>query len=373
MHRGAEAYPLDVAVLGSLVVAHHPQDSFFFGTISASIDRPGGGFMRFAWAPFDAAAAAAAMLPPACRRSLMMEARYCCSDQQYTANHQQKAGSASPFPGRSCFPIIFSLLVGTWEQIFIITITSNKKPRCICTELPAGMLVFSFSMMMESYPLDQNSGQHFCILVGLFELVNEAPAEKNGNSADGKAYSQKNILYVFFVCWQHWVLARSGGSSAMEWCFLFCWWFLKPLRHWILSEFFSTLSFKKFGYDKVKLKQYYPLMAAYLGVEKPTAIVSTWRLPAFDTFTRKPNIVLVICKLQCLQNNMVGNGLNTTPCNQIIAMKAFILKVFHALLWNNTGVFGQPSPVFLMETRTASRNPDIVDQHTIINNLKRIR
>ena len=235
----------------------------------------------------------------------------------------------------------------------------------------------SFSMMMESYPLIKIAVA-LCILVGLFELVNRRLLRRIANSAANGKPGKKNILYyVFFVLLLGLLSFGKIGQFPLRWsdAFVFADDFKASTALNPFQSFFSTLSFKNSGYDKVKLKQYYPLMAAYLGVEKPDSNSFNFErnyLPS-DTFTRKPNIVLVICEsFSAYKSSMVGNGLNTTPYfNKLCNEGVYFERCFTPSYGTARGVWATITGIpDVEETRTASRNPNIVDQHTIINNFK---
>ena len=141
------------------------------------------------------------------------------------------------------------------------------------------------------------------------------------------------------------------------------------------QSFFSTLSFKNSTYDIKKVKQYYPLMANYLGVQNPDSSILNFDRTSINSTTNlvKPNVVLVICEsFSAYKSSMWGNPLNTTPffdslCNAGI----FFDRCFTPSYGTAKGVWatitGIPDVVY---PKTASRNPNMVDQNTLINAFK---
>jgi len=141
------------------------------------------------------------------------------------------------------------------------------------------------------------------------------------------------------------------------------------------QSFFSTLSFKNSGYDKKKVKEYYPLMASYLGVQNPDENNFNFerRINPTDTFIKKPNIVLVICEsFSAYKSSMYGNPLNTTPYfNELCNKGIFFDRCFTPAYGTARGVWATVTGIPDVESpTTASRNPNIVDQHTIINDFR---
>jgi phosphoglycerol transferase MdoB-like AlkP superfamily enzyme len=92
-----------------------------------------------------------------------------------------------------------------------------------------------------------------------------------------------------------------------------------------------------------------------------------------DTFTQKPNIILVICEsFSAYKSSMYGNPLNTTPYfNEMCKQGVFFDRCFTPAFGTARGVWATITGIPDVESpRTASRNPGAVDQHTIINNFR---
>ena len=83
-----------------------------------------------------------------------------------------------------------------------------------------------------------------------------------------------------------------------------------------VQSFFSTLQFRHADYDEKKVRLYYPLMAAYLGVQQQDSSRLNYNrtINPSRKIEVKPNIVLVICEsFSGYKSSMWGNPLNTTP------------------------------------------------------------
>ena len=143
------------------------------------------------------------------------------------------------------------------------------------------------------------------------------------------------------------------------------------------QSFFSSLKFRDTKPDIKKVKQYYPLMAEYLGVQnKDSATLNYQRNYSFTPINNnQPNIVLVICESFCMfRSSMSGNPYNTTPYfNELCKNGIFFDRCFTPSFPTARGVWatvtGIPD-VLGDNNRTASRNPEVVNQQTIINDLK---
>ncbi|MBK7884195.1 MAG: LTA synthase family protein [Chitinophagaceae bacterium] len=141
------------------------------------------------------------------------------------------------------------------------------------------------------------------------------------------------------------------------------------------QSFFSTLSFRNSTYDIKKIKSGYLLMANYLGVKNLDSVQLNFKrnyiIP--DTIASKPNVVLVICEsFSAYKSSMYGNPLNTTPYfNELSKKGLFFDRCFTPAYGTARGVWAIITGIPDVESpRTASRNPNAVDQHTIINDFK---
>jgi phosphoglycerol transferase MdoB-like AlkP superfamily enzyme len=139
------------------------------------------------------------------------------------------------------------------------------------------------------------------------------------------------------------------------------------------ESFFSTLKFRHSTYDARKVKELSPVVGSYLNFtpsDNPLSFTRTVQ-PRAGAITSKPNIVLVICEsFSAYKSSMFGNPLNTTPffdslCHQGI----FFDHCFTPTYGTARGVWATITGIPDVEMpKTASRNPGMVDQHTIINN-----
>ena len=140
-----------------------------------------------------------------------------------------------------------------------------------------------------------------------------------------------------------------------------------------VQSFLSSLDFRASGFDLPKVRAHYAFMSAYLGVDAPDPQgltferrISARRGPALG----QPNVVLVICEsFSAYKSSMWGNPLDTTPffaglCQQGL----FFDNCFTPHYGTARGVWATITGTPDVEAiETASRNPALVDQHTIIN------
>ncbi len=141
------------------------------------------------------------------------------------------------------------------------------------------------------------------------------------------------------------------------------------------QSFLSTLSFRNSTFDIKKVKEYYPLMSSYLGVQAPDSVQLDYarNYPGLDSAANKPNVVVVICEsFSAYKSSMYGNPLNTTPYFASLCDKGvFYDRCFTPSYGTARGVWATITGIPDVESpSTASRNPNAVDQHTIINDFK---
>lgn len=139
------------------------------------------------------------------------------------------------------------------------------------------------------------------------------------------------------------------------------------------QSFFSSLKFRHRSVDMKKVRQYYPMMADYLGVEHPDSNTLNYTRPVSwqgDTLGGRPNVVLVICEsFSGYKSSMWGNPLNPTPFfNGMCQNGIFFDHCFTPHYGTARGVWATitGTPDVYLEN-TSSRNPQSVDQHSILN------
>ena len=140
------------------------------------------------------------------------------------------------------------------------------------------------------------------------------------------------------------------------------------------QSFFSSIGFRHSGYDAQKLRKVYPWISQYLGVDYPDSNTLNFdRNYATATHAATPNVVVVICEsFSAYKSSMYGNPLNTTPYfSQLCKQGIFFNRCFTPSYGTARGVWAVITGVPDVELQTtASRNPNAVDQHTIINDFK---
>jgi phosphoglycerol transferase MdoB-like AlkP superfamily enzyme len=139
--------------------------------------------------------------------------------------------------------------------------------------------------------------------------------------------------------------------------------------------YFDTLKYRTIPYNEDKVRKHYSLMAELLGVDNPDPetldfsryVTSGEKLPG------RPNIVLILLEsFAGFKVGALGNGLDPTPHFDAIARKSFFFNNFFVARPPTarsifTVMFGIPDMNY---PHSASRNPLIVRQHTIVNGLE---
>ena len=139
--------------------------------------------------------------------------------------------------------------------------------------------------------------------------------------------------------------------------------------------FFDTMKNKDSGYDINTAKQYYPVMADYLGLKNstPDSLNYSRKIQSHKPVAKRPNVVIVLLEsFASFKVGVAGNPLNPTPNFDQLAKSGIFYNRFY------TPHTGTARSVFTMVTgipdielnKTSSRNPLIVKQHTIINSFK---
>jgi phosphoglycerol transferase MdoB-like AlkP superfamily enzyme len=138
------------------------------------------------------------------------------------------------------------------------------------------------------------------------------------------------------------------------------------------QSFVSTLSFRGSSYDIKKVRTAYPVMASYLGLPLTDSTQLSYERTYINHHPVKenPNIVLVICEsFSAYKSSMYNNPLNTTPYfAELCKNGVFFDRCFTPAYGTARGVWATITGIpDVANPKTASRNPNAVDQHTIIN------
>ena len=138
---------------------------------------------------------------------------------------------------------------------------------------------------------------------------------------------------------------------------------------------YDTLKVGQSQFDEKKVREHYPQIAHYLGVDQPdTQQLSFIRKQGVQPYRltgeRPPNVVFVM--LESLGTSAVGaygNPLNPTPNLDKLATQSWFFKHFYVPVTGTAktvwaSISGVPD---VTRQETATRNPLITRQHTLIN------
>ena len=141
-----------------------------------------------------------------------------------------------------------------------------------------------------------------------------------------------------------------------------------------MQSFFSTLSFRSSTFDEKKAREYYRLMADYLGVKQLDTVSLNYARAVYPNGPiqprQRPNVVLVICEsFSAYKSSMWGNPLNPTPYFDSLSKKGvFFDHCFTPSYGTARGIWASITGIPDVESpKTSSRNPALVDQNTIVN------
>ncbi|MBI5690141.1 MAG: LTA synthase family protein [Verrucomicrobia bacterium] len=143
------------------------------------------------------------------------------------------------------------------------------------------------------------------------------------------------------------------------------------------QSFASSFGFEGAPYDLARVREAYPRMSAYLGVTAPdpARLDLVREVPAARPRPPgppggPPNVVLVICEsFSGYKSSMWGNPLDPTPFFAALCREGvFFDNCFTPHVGTARGVWATLTGLPDTEPReTASRNPALVDQHSIVN------
>ena len=139
--------------------------------------------------------------------------------------------------------------------------------------------------------------------------------------------------------------------------------------------FLNTLKNRDVSFDVNKVKEYYPEVAAYLGVNNPdiNTLNFSRQVTPKKRFKQQPNVVMVIMEsFSAYKTGVFGNPLDPTPTIDNLANTGIYFNNFYTpstgtarSVW--TSVTSTPD---VEANKTSTRNPLIVKQNTLVNAFK---
>ncbi|MGA1874967.1 MAG: LTA synthase family protein [bacterium] len=137
--------------------------------------------------------------------------------------------------------------------------------------------------------------------------------------------------------------------------------------------FFDTCKEKPLNFNYERVKEYYPLLAEHFRVEKPDPETLTLRRSGnpHPLVTGEPNVVIILLEtFAAFKTGILGdNSLHQTPHFDALAQEGLLFTRFYVPMENTSrslfaAFFGIPD---VSTTHSSSRNPLVVNQHTILN------
>ena len=232
----------------------------------------------------------------------------------------------------------------------------------------------SKQMVMESYPVGWIS-LAFILIVSLFAFCIHALYKKCQQQSTPK-YGYLSSTIIGVLAFLLFLLGIMGKFSQypLRWseATFSANRFATQLTYNPVHFFFDTLKNGGVKYDKAKVKKQYPIMADYLGVKIPDLATLNYQRNAQPMFKRdkKPNVVIVVVEsFASYKTSMNGNPLNPTPHFKAMADEGYYFKnYFTPSTGTARSIFTTITSLPDIEVNgTSSRNPLIVNQHSIAN------
>ncbi len=166
-----------------------------------------------------------------------------------------------------------------------------------------------------------------------------------------------NSFTKFPLRWSHAYELNNNNASSIA---------LNPFQ-----SFISSRKFSKETFSVAEVKNAYSFTSNYFNIPQPDSNTLTFkRAIVIDSTTKNLNVVLVICEsFSAYKSSMWGNPLNTTPffdsmCKQGVFFDNCFTPAYATARGVWASVTGTPD---VQLSAHATRNPKLVNQHTIIN------
>ncbi len=249
------------------------------------------------------------------------------------------------------------------------------------TPLDAGAMNFvedpgiSLKMMFQTYPMVWMI-MGLIVAVLFFRWMYHRSHWQVINRTDGKGirYRRKyfvvTALILFLFTWGSlsWLPLNRNDSFKFRNAFK-SYLAINPLQN-----FFATLKLRKPEFNEQKARAAFPLMAEWMQLPDPTSFSYRRQVgPRSNSLESRPNIILVQCEsFSMYKSTMSGNPLDATPFFDSLCRKGiFFERCFTPHFSTARGLFaiitGIPDAQLF---KFSSRNPEALQQHTIIDNLE---
>lgn len=142
----------------------------------------------------------------------------------------------------------------------------------------------------------------------------------------------------------------------------------------------DTYSFSKNDYEDEKVRKAYSVVSEFLGIDKSSADYDEKKLNFLRSFPanperqqQKPNVVVIIMEsLGHYKTGLGGSMVNPTPNLDKLALESLLFTRFYTpTVATARSVFAAITSLpDISKVQTGSRNPFVVNQHTVIGELK---
>jgi len=286
-----------------------------------------------------------------------------------------------PFTRKAGKMVMFSVLCIFLIALIVLYVFDFLHFRYLLQRLNASALSFledakiSGTMVWQTYPVIRIVLGMLAAFIVLFWVLTRLYKKTAATKYTGSTLKRVALAVLVFLLCALGIFGRVG-QYPLRWSDAFDLGsdFQANLALNPFQSFFSSLSFRSSSYDIAKVKKVYPLVTNYLHITQPdTATLNYERVvrgAEDDTVLAKPNIVMVICEsFSAYKSSMWGNPLNTTPYfNELCRQGLFFDNCFTPSFGTARGVWASITGIQDVElNKTASRNPAMVDQHTIIS------
>jgi phosphoglycerol transferase MdoB-like AlkP superfamily enzyme len=237
--------------------------------------------------------------------------------------------------------------------------------------------VISFKMLWQSYPMVWILMALVLAVVLMSKLFKKTHVQTNKKSLH-ETLTYKKRWHAGAILFLFWCLYGVFSFHPIKWKDAFV--LNDNFKSYValnpLQNFFTTLQFRKPSFDDAKAKEYFPLIADFLQLDPQNIADKNYSrelLPHSKSLESSPNIVLVICEsFSMYKSSMSGNRLNATPYfKQMCDSGIFFNRCFTPTFGTARGVFAILTGIPDVQlSKFSTRNPDAINQHTIINDFE---
>ncbi len=230
----------------------------------------------------------------------------------------------------------------------------------------------SLGMIYQSYPVYSIAAGFIALLAGFALFMSKLLGR---HSPSGSIKRAPAVFYILFFLAVSVLIYGRASRFPLRWseAYFTTDGFVSNYAFNPVLYFYDSLKVKPHNYDKKKAGEAYLVLADYYGVGKNNELNLARKMKPELKFEVQPNIVVILLEtFASFKVGAMGNRLNPSPNFDRLSERGMLFNNFYVPMENTSrsifcSLFGIPD---VSAGYYSSKNPLVVEQHTILNALE---